>query len=30
VLTKIEEKQDELGKVMMGVVRPRAELVFSR
>ncbi|HIF4305248.1 TPA: conjugal transfer transcriptional regulator TraJ [Salmonella enterica subsp. enterica serovar Infantis] len=25
LLAKIEEKQDELGKVMMGVVRPRAE-----
>lgn len=25
LLSKIEETQDELGKVMMGVVRPRAE-----
>ncbi|EHW7386087.1 conjugal transfer transcriptional regulator TraJ [Escherichia coli] len=25
LLAKIEEKQDELGKVMMGVMRPRAE-----
>lgn len=25
LLSKIEERQDDLGKVMMGVVRPRAE-----